>query len=90
MSELTDSIKNGLSNVLPELGQTLKDAANDEIVEACNIERQNNIALAAVAMLDAGLSDSVVTHELQKYWDLRLSETKDYIDWAYKKLDKSL
>lgn len=48
--------------------------------EACFYERQNNIATAAVAMRDAGLSDEIITSMLQKYWDLRQSETVCFIN----------
>lgn len=50
--------------------------------EACEEERQRNMVLTATAMLDAGLADDKVTYELQKFWDLRRSETMLIIDEA--------
>lgn len=40
------------------------------------------MVLTATAMLDAGLADDKVTYELQKFWDLRRSETMLIIDEA--------
>ena len=62
--------------------------ANHEM-EACNNERQNNIAIAAIAMMDAGLANETITKMLQKYWDLRLSEAENYIDWAHSRISQN-
>ncbi len=58
--------------------------------EACFYERQNNIATAAVAMRDAGLKDETIVSMLQKHWDLRLSETTSFIDWAHSRIPEKL
>ena len=58
--------------------------------EACFYERQNNIATAAVAMRDAGLSDEIITSMLQKHWDLRQSKTVSFIDWAHSRVPEKL
>lgn len=58
--------------------------------EACFYERQNNIAIAAVAMRDAGLKDETIISMLQKYWDLRQSEAASFIDWAHMRIPEKL
>lgn len=52
-------------------------------MEACYNERQNNIAIAAAAMMDANLEDETIARMLQKHWDLRLSEAEAFINWAH-------
>lgn len=50
-------------------------------------ERENNIALAALAMLDGGLSVEKTIALLQKHWDLRRSEALPFIEWARKRME---
>ena len=49
-------------------------------------ERENNIALAALAMLDGGLDVEKTLALLQKHWDLRRSEAMPFVSWASRRL----
>ena len=49
-------------------------------------ERDNNIALAALAMLDGGLDVEKTLALLQKHWDLRRSEAMPFVSWASRRL----
>ena len=86
MSDFVNKFRQEFTGFLPELQQRFRDERDSEIQSACNNERENNIARAALAMIDAGLDDRVVEHMLQKHWDLRLSETKPFLEWAHKQL----
>ena len=89
MSDFVNKMRQEFTGFLPEMQQRFRDERASEIQSACDDERENNIARAALAMIDAGLDDSVVEHMLQKHWDLRLSETKPFLEWAHKQLNKS-
>lgn len=82
----------GLS--LQDFGMNILQGVRNNIAEhedeACFYERQNNIATAAVAMCDAGLSDEIITSMLQKHWDLRQSEAASFIDWAHSRVPEKL
>lgn len=80
------AFREGFKDFIPEMRQRLRDDFESRIQEACFMERENNIATAATAMIDAGVPDADVAHMLQKHWDLRLSETGPFINWAHKQL----
>lgn len=52
-------------------------------------ERDSNIALAALAMMDGGLSADKTAMMLQKHWDLRRSEVLPYVSWARQQIEAS-
>lgn len=89
MSELTRALCDGVKDFIPEMGQRLRDDYFDRISEERRCEREDNIAIATMAFLDAGVEDKVVEQMLQKHWDLRLSETKPFIEWAKDQLSKT-
>ena len=70
----------------PELQQRLSEHFASLIQQERNDERDNNIALAALAMLDAGVSDDVTLHMMQKHWDLRQSEADSFLNWAHNRI----
>ena len=88
MSEFSVALKREFSNFPAELVQRFRDDRIAKIENACDQERENNIATATTAMVDAGLTDEVITQMLQKYWDLRLSETAPFLKWAHRQLKK--
>lgn len=86
MRDFFSKVRQEFTGFLPEMQQHLQAEIDAEIQSACNDERENNIARATLAMIDAGLDDTVVEHMLQKHWDLRLSETKTFLEWAHNQL----
>lgn len=86
MSEFVNFLKTEFYDFLPQLRQSFQERRNTDIENACFDERNNNIALAVIAMLDAGLNDEIVIEKLQKYWDLRRSETAPFLKWGHKQL----
>ena len=67
MSEFVNFLKTEFYDFLPQLRQSFQERRNADIENACFDERNNNIALAVIAMLDAGLNDEIVIEKLQKY-----------------------
>lgn len=88
MSELTDRLKSELRDFIPSIGRGVRDRLLEDMDIKIHDERENNIAIATMAMLDAGLSDNTVIEKLQKYWDLRRSETVPFLKWAHEQLEK--
>lgn len=86
MSSIKAAFPEGFKDFIPAMHQWLCDDYEARIQEACFMERENNIATAAIAMIDAGIPDADVARMLQKHWDLRLSETGAFINWAHRKL----
>ncbi len=66
-----------------------QDFVNSIDAAAREEERENNIATAALAMLDGGLSEEKTLGQLQKHWDLRRSEALPYVNWARKRVGAS-
>ncbi len=66
------------------------DASRDFVIgieiNARAEERDNNIAIAALAMMDGGLSPEQTLSMLQKHWDLRRSEALPFITWAKRQI----
>lgn len=50
-------------------------------------ERNNNIALAALALMDGGLNAEKTVALLQKHWDLRRSEALPFVEWARRQME---
>lgn len=88
MSRLTDDFKNELSTIIPDVRDGIRNRMEEDVERALIDERDNNIAIASIAMMDGGLSDEEIIRLLQKYWDLRLSEAQDFLDYAHKKYKK--
>lgn len=80
------AFREGFKNFIPEMRQRFRDDYEARIQDARDMERENNIATATMAMIDAGVPDASVAHMLQKHWDLRRSETVPFIDWAHNQL----
>jgi hypothetical protein len=88
------STKKSFGQYIQDFGLDVLQGVRNNIAahedEACFYERQNNIAIAAVAMRDAGLKDETIISMLQKYWDLRQSEAASFIDWAHMRIPEKL
>lgn len=72
--------------MLQEIAQKVRENINNEIIEACESERDSNILSATLAMKELKVSDQDIIKELQKYFDLRLSEAEAYIRRANRKM----
>lgn len=76
MSSFMQRLEDDFRNFPGEFQQEMRRRLIEEPIQAAREEeRQHNMLLAAAAMFNAGLTDNVITQQLQKYWGLRLSET---------------
>lgn len=80
-------IGNSIRESWPEIQQRMRDERDAMIQDACFEERDNNIAKAALALLEVGASDDVVVQKLQEHWDLRRSETRPFLQWAHRQME---
>ena len=71
---------------LSDLGRDVLDSiradANERLSEAALEERIINIKKATLAMMEANVNEETVIKMLQKHWDLRLSEAREFIENA--------
>lgn len=82
-------VGNSIRESWPEIQQRLRDEREAIIQEACFEERENNIAKAALALLEVGADDDTVVRKLQEHWDLRRSETRPFLQWAHRQMEAS-
>ncbi len=87
MNERFDRFVDG---ALGMVGEAWQDARRDFVVgielNARAVERDDNIARAAVAMMDGGLNAEQTIAMLQKHWDLRRSEALPFVYWAERQI----
>ena len=82
-NDYLDRLMDGALNVVDE---AWNEARNNFICDIRADERNINLSLATLAMLDGGLSKEQTISQLQKYWDLRRSEAVPCVAWAQQKL----
>lgn len=75
--------------MLQEVFQRIREDIDTQIIDACECERDRNILCTTQAMKDLKVSDQNIIRELQKYFDLRLSEAETYIRRANRKMVNS-
>lgn len=64
----------------PEIINNIRQRAADRISDAEFDERIVGIEKATAAMTEAEVDKEVIIRMLQKYWDLRLSEAKTFVE----------
>jgi hypothetical protein len=62
-----------------ELLERIRENSNARLDEAAFEERVIGIAKATAALQEAEVEDEKIIYLLQKYWDLRLSEAKEFL-----------
>lgn len=71
-------------NILGEIGYAALDVARNAVNEherdAVYDEKISGIEKATAAMVEAKVKDDKIIEMLQKYWDLRLSEARKFLD----------
>lgn len=77
---MANTFKKAFSGFGYELLDRLRDSASQRISDAEFEERISGIEKATMAMIEAGVDEKVIVALLQKYWDLRLSEAKSFVD----------
>lgn len=73
------SIRDSLSGFGSELLERIREDSNAWLDEAAFEERVIGIEKATAALKEAKVEDEKIIYLLQKYWDLRLSEAKGFL-----------
>lgn len=68
--------------------QSVRDVVSEHEEQAVYEETVVSIEKATLAMCEAKVQDNVIIAMLQKYWDLRLSEAREFLSGAKKHLGK--
>lgn len=76
---MTRSIRDFLSGFGSELLERIREDSNTRLDEAAFEERVIGIKKATAALQEAEVQDEKIIYLLQKYWDLRLSEAKEFL-----------
>lgn len=73
------SIRDSFSGCGSELLERIRENSNARLDEAALEERVAGIKKATAALQEAEVEEEKIIYLLQKYWDLRLSETKELL-----------
>ena len=73
------SFIDSLSGFGGELLERIRESNNARLDDAAFEERIIGIEKATLALREVGVEDERIIDLLQKYWDLRLSEAKDFL-----------
>lgn len=76
MSSVKEVFKGLGGEILESIRNSHREIIDDVVFE----ERILGIENATAAMIEVGIEDRIIIQMLQKYWDLRLSEAKSFID----------
>lgn len=77
---MTNEFRNAFSGYGRELLGNIRESAQDRLDDAAFEERIVGIGNAIAAMIEVGVEEDKIIHMLQKYWDLRLSEAKEFVE----------
>lgn len=87
MNMIIEAFRDEFKDFPQELLHRIRNDNYERIENERNDEREHNIIIAAMAMIDAGVDDDTTTHMLQKYWDLRISEANEILRFAHHHLN---
>lgn len=73
------SIRDSHSGFGSELLESIRENWNARLDEAAFEERVIGIKKATMALREAEVEDEKIVYLLQKHWDLRLSEAKEFL-----------
>lgn len=79
------SIKNAFDGFRGELLGEIRTNYQKRLNEFVYEERNVGINNATAAMIEVGIENEKIIQMLQKYWDLRLSEAKVFVEQQRKK-----
>jgi len=79
---MSNKIKDAFNGFGWDLLDDLREKASERLSDVAFEERIVGIEKATCAMIETGIDDEMIVKMLQKYWDLRLSEAKEFIENA--------
>ena len=77
---MSNNFRNAFSGFGTELLERIRADYRDRLNDVAFEERIIGIENATSAMLELNISEEQITQILQKYWDLRLSEARFFIN----------
>ncbi len=77
---MSNNFRNAFSGFGTELLERIRADYRDRLNDVAFEERIIGIENATSAMLELNISEEQITKILQKYWDLRLSEARFFIN----------
>lgn len=77
---MSNNFRNAFSGFGTELLEKIRADYRDRLNDVAFEERIIGIENATSAMLELNISEEQITQILQKYWDLRLSEARFFIN----------
>lgn len=87
---MSNTIKDAFHGFGWDLLDSIREKASERLSDAAFEERIVGIENTTCAMIEAGIDDEMIVKMLQKYWDLRLSEAKEFIENAAHHITQSL
>lgn len=76
---MANKLINAFSDFPRELLYRIRENSNEQLDNAAFEERVIGIENATAALVEADVEEDKIIQLLQKYWDLRLSEAKDFV-----------
>jgi hypothetical protein len=73
------SMRGAFTGLGREMLERLRETANARVDDAAFEAEIIGIEKATAALCEAGVKDEEIVALLQKYWDLRLSEAKEFL-----------
>lgn len=77
---MSNLFKEAFSGFGWELLDKIRQTADERISDAEFEERIIGIEKATISLIEVGADDEQIVKMLQKHWDLRLSEAREFID----------
>lgn len=77
---MANDFRNAFSGFGRELLDSIRESNQEKLDDAAFEERIIGIENATAAMIEVGIEDDKIIQMLQKYWDLRLSEAKEFVE----------
>ena len=80
---MANNFKDAFSGFGGELLERIRENQQERLDDAAFEERIAGIENATAAMIEVGVKHEKIIQMLQKYWDLRLSEAKSFVERDY-------
>lgn len=77
---MSNKFRNEFSGFGRELLDSIRESVQGRLDDAAFEERIIGIENATAAMIEIEIEDDKIIQMLQKYWDLRLSEAKEFVE----------
>lgn len=77
---MANEFRSAFTGLGRELLDNIRKSAQDRLDDAAFEERIIGIQNATASMIEVGVEEDKIIHMLVRYWDLRLSEAKEFVE----------